>query len=60
MFGPAHHLGLQLMPHIRNWKELTLYRPDHASRYTHTDGLFTDTVDWGLIGLTAQTRCGWR
>ena len=56
MFGPAHHLGLQLMPHIRNWKELTLYRPDHASRYTHTDGLFTDTVDWGLIGLTGQTR----
>jgi TnpA family transposase len=49
VFGLAHLLGIQLMPRIRNWKELTLYRPDHTSRYAHTDALFTDTVDWDLI-----------
>jgi TnpA family transposase len=39
VFGLAHLLGIQLMPRIRNWKELTLYRPDHTSRYAHTDAL---------------------
>ena len=49
VFGLAHLLGIQLMPRIRNWKDLTLYRPDKASRYEHIDSLFTDTVDWDLI-----------
>jgi TnpA family transposase len=49
VFGLAHLLGIQLMPRIRNWKDLTLYRPDRASRYEHIDTLFTDTVDWDLI-----------
>lgn len=37
------------MPRIRNWKDLTLYRPDKTSRFEHIDTLFTDTVDWDLI-----------
>lgn len=37
------------MPRIRNWKELTLYRPDLDAKYKHVDELFTDTVDWDLI-----------
>lgn len=37
------------MPRIRNWKNLTLYRPDKASHDAHIDALFTDTVDWDLI-----------
>lgn len=49
VFGLAHLLGIQLMPRIRNWKDLTLYRPDRASRFEHIDSLFTDTADWGLI-----------
>jgi TnpA family transposase len=49
VFGLAHLLGIQLMPRIRNWKDLTLYRPDKASWYEHIDALFTDTVDWDLI-----------
>ena len=49
VFGLAHLLGIQLMPRIRNWKDLTLYRPDKASRYEHIDSLFTDKVDWDLI-----------
>jgi hypothetical protein len=49
VFGLAHLLGIQLMPRIRHWKDLTLYRAHPASRYAHSDSLFTDTVDWDLI-----------
>ncbi len=49
VFGLAHLLGISLMPRIKNWKDLTLYRPDPASHYTHLDSLFTDTIDWDLI-----------
>jgi len=49
VFALAHLLGIQLMPRIRNWKDLTLYRPDKTSRFEHIDTLFTDTVDWDLI-----------
>jgi TnpA family transposase len=49
VFGLAHLLGISLMPRIRNWKDLTLYRPDPEVHYTHLDSLFTDTIDWDLI-----------
>jgi TnpA family transposase len=49
IFGLAHLLGIQLMPRIRNWKELHLYRPDPAHRYGHIDALFTGQIDWTLI-----------
>ena len=49
VFGLAHLLGIRLMPRIRNLKELTFYRPDPQSTYTHIDALFTDTIDWDLI-----------
>jgi TnpA family transposase len=49
VFGLAHLLGIQLMPRIRNWKELTLYRPNRDSRFEHIDSLFTDTAAWDLI-----------
>src|SRR5439155_8213029 len=34
VFGLAHLLGISLMPRIRNWKDLTLYRPDPEVHYT--------------------------
>jgi hypothetical protein len=37
------------MPRIRNWKDLTLFRPSKDSQYQHIDGLFTDTIDWKII-----------
>jgi hypothetical protein len=37
------------MPRIRNWKDLTLYRPTPESRYQHIDVLFSDDVNWELI-----------
>jgi len=49
VFGLAHLLSIALMPRIKNWKDLTLYRPDPDVHYTHLDGLFTDTIDWELI-----------
>lgn len=49
VFGLAALLGISLMPRIRNWKELKLYRPDKNSSYTHIDTLFSDTIDWRLI-----------
>src|ERR1039457_483117 len=50
IFGLAHLLGIDLMPRIRNWKELHLFRADPATRYAHIDELFTNTaIDWDLI-----------
>jgi TnpA family transposase len=49
VFGLAYLLGINLMPRIRNWKDLTLFRPSKDAQYEHIDTLFTDTVDWVLI-----------
>ncbi|MGB3633620.1 MAG: Tn3 family transposase [Rubrobacteraceae bacterium] len=49
VFGLAYTLGIQLMPRIRNWKDLIFYRPDEDITYDHIDSLFSDTVDWKLI-----------
>ena len=49
VFGLAYLLGIDLMPRIRNWKDLTLFRPSKAARYKHIDALFTDVIDWSLI-----------
>jgi TnpA family transposase len=49
IFGLAHLLGIQLMPRIRNWKDLHLFRPRAERHYAHLDSLFTAQVDWHLI-----------
>ena len=49
VFGLAHLLGIRLMPRIRNWKDLTLYRPTPQSRYEHINALFSGDIDWDLI-----------
>ncbi len=49
VFGISHLLGINLMPRIRNWKDLIIYRPDKDAKYEHIDSLFTDTIDWELI-----------
>src|SRR5216684_1653994 len=33
-------LGIKLMPRIRNWKDLTFFRPSKDAKYRHIDGLF--------------------
>lgn len=49
IFGLAQLLGIQLMPRIRNWKDLRFYRPDSGAQYEHIDSLFKDEIDWKLI-----------
>ncbi|MEU1282569.1 transposase [Streptomyces sp. NPDC005805] len=53
VFGLAHVLGIELLPRIRNFQDLTFHRPDPTVRYRHIDPLFsTDprtAIDWGLI-----------
>jgi TnpA family transposase len=50
VFGLAYLLGIDLMPRIKNWKHLRFYRPDKKARYEHIDALFSDHIDWRLIG----------
>ncbi|MDQ2810199.1 MAG: transposase, partial [Chloroflexota bacterium] len=49
VFGMAHLLGIDLMPRIRNWKDLIFYRPSKDTVYPHIDPLFSDVIDWALI-----------
>jgi TnpA family transposase len=49
VFALAHLLGIELMPRIRNWKNIDLCRPDRKARYEHIDSLFGETINWALI-----------
>jgi TnpA family transposase len=49
VFALAHLLGIELMPRIRNWKNIDLCRPDRKARYEHIDSLFSETINWTLI-----------
>ena len=49
VFGLAYLLGIELMPRIRRWQSLTLYRSDNANRYSRINSLFSGTVNWALI-----------
>ena len=50
IFGLAFLRGIELMPRIRNWQELILYRPAPSSTYAHIDSIFSDkAIDWELI-----------
>ena len=48
-FAFARMFGIRLLPRIRNWKNLKLYRPRANARYRHLDSLFRETVDWKLL-----------
>jgi TnpA family transposase len=49
VFAFTHLLGIQLMPRIRNWKDLRFYRPAPHVHYQHIDSLFTEVIDWEII-----------
>lgn len=49
VFGLAYLLGIELMPRIRRWRKLRLYRPGRDSRYRRIDSIFSGTVNWALI-----------
>ena len=53
VFALAYLLQIKLMPRIRNWKGLNLYRPHKQAKYKHIDSLFSDKpVNWKLIENT--------
>lgn len=45
VFGLATLLGIQLMPRIRNWKQLKLFRPNTQDNYEHIDELFSGEIN---------------
>lgn len=53
VFTLAHLFGFDLMPRIRNWKELVFFRPEADTGYRHIETLFGDAgrnvIDWALI-----------
>jgi TnpA family transposase len=54
VFGLATMLGFDLLPRIRNWQDLTFYRPSEHTRYRHIEALFGEdpsqnTINWKLI-----------
>jgi TnpA family transposase len=53
VFTLAHLFGFDLMPRIRNWKDLTFFRHSAGSRYEHIEALFGEqgrnVIDWKLI-----------
>lgn len=49
VFAFTHLLGINLMPRIRNWRDLVMCRPDRGASYKHINRLFTETADWHLI-----------
>jgi TnpA family transposase len=53
VFALGHLLGFDLMPRIRNWKDLTFYRPTKTTEYVHIDSLFGEAgksvIDFDLI-----------
>ncbi len=49
IFGLARPLGIELLPRIRGWQDLHLFRPGAAVRCGHIDDLFTAAADWHVI-----------
>lgn len=49
VFGLAHLLGIKLMPRMRNWNKVSMYRPDKTITFEHIDTWFNRHVNWQLI-----------
>jgi TnpA family transposase len=49
VFGLAYLLGIELMPRIRRWHTLNLYRSDNVTKYSRINSLFSGTVNWAII-----------
>lgn len=42
-------MGIDLMPRMRNIKDLILYKADKRRKYEHIDSLCRQTIDWNPI-----------
>jgi len=49
VFALAYLMGIQLMPRMRNWNDVTFVRPDKSTTYQHIESLFKDEGDFNRI-----------
>ncbi|RVX40934.1 TnpA family transposase [Nonomuraea polychroma] len=49
VFGLAYLFGFELLPRIRNFRDLTFHRPEAGIAYRHIDALFGEPINWRLI-----------
>ena len=50
VFALAHLLGIELMPRIRNIKDLVFFKPSKEARYENIQPLFSGgAIDWDLL-----------
>jgi TnpA family transposase len=54
VFGVAHLLGIELVPRIRRWRKLKLYRAERDCHYRCIDSMFSGTVNWALHALKSK------
>jgi TnpA family transposase len=54
IFGLSYLLGAKLMPRIRNWRDLVIYKPDAKQKYQYLGRVVRGTIDWELIRLHWQ------
>jgi TnpA family transposase len=49
VFALSYLLGIELMPRIRNWKDLDFLRPHKDEVYDYIEPLFDKVAEWKLI-----------
>jgi TnpA family transposase len=50
VFGLTHLLGIELMPRIRNWKEVNMYKASKNTTYENIENLFCEgEIDWEFL-----------
>lgn len=49
VFAIAYLLGIQLMPRIKEWKNLIFFHPDRREAFEHINDLFGESINWALI-----------
>jgi TnpA family transposase len=49
VFALTHLLGIELLPRIRNWKDLLFYKADATTTYKQIERLFGGVIDWDYL-----------
>lgn len=49
VFGLAYLLGIELLPRMRNWNKVSMYRPHKDANYKNIDAWFSRIINWELI-----------
>jgi len=49
VFALTRLLGIELLPRIRNWKDLRFYKADEKTTYKQIERLFGGVIDWDYL-----------